>query len=273
MKLVVTILIIGTALLAQAPSPVAFEVASVRLLPPNASDNAQGMRVDDAQFIANHESLATLIIWAYGVKWDRVVAPEWLETTYVDIQGKMPDRAKKDQAPLMLQRLLADRFKMSVHTEDREQSVYALVIGKNGLKMKEQEPTAQQDAPPAPGSTTVGLPGNEFNVSPNGTMSGQGLKMSRDRNGMHVEASKISAVIDFLSEMVERPVIDKTNLKGVYAIRLDISMEEMMQSDQAGDPETVFLNAVEKLGLKLEPQKGAVEMLVIDHIERTPTEN
>ncbi len=235
------------------------------------------MKVDKAQFMASHESLKTLILWAYRVKNEQVIGPVWLDTVYVDIEAKMPDEAKEDQARLMLQTLLADRLKMAVHRENREQPIYVLVVGKNGLKMKEQEPTAELDTPPTPGSTKVGLPGEELRMTQTrdgSTLSGGGVKMSSDRNGTHIEASQIAALVGFLPEMVERPVVDKTNLKGSYAIRLDISTDEMMQSaHDPGGPQTVFLNAVEKLGLKLEPQKGLIEALVVDHIERMPSEN
>ncbi len=278
MKFVLMMLITGTALLAQAPSSAtAFEVAVVKLSPADAPGRAQGMKVDKAQFVARHESLKTLILWAYRVKNDQVIGPEWLDTVYLDIEAKMPDEAKEDQARLMLQTLLADRLKMAVHRENREQPIYALVVGKNGLKMKEQESIAEPNTTPTPGSTTVGLPGEELRLSQtrnSSTLSGGGVKMTRDRNGMHVEASQVAALVGFLPEMVERPVVDKTNLKGSYAIRLDISMDEMMHGAQdPGGPETAFLNAVEKLGLKLEPQKGLIEALVVDHIERMPSEN
>jgi uncharacterized protein (TIGR03435 family) len=285
MRFIATMLITGTTLLAQAPPPApAFEVASVKLSSPEGATSGtfRGMRIDKTRFVAGHQSLRTLIFWAYKVKEEQVSGPEWLDRVYVDIEAKLPDGATEDQAWPMVQTLLADRFKMTVHRENREQAIYALVVGKNGLKMKAQEPVAESETPPPPGSTTVGLPGSEFRLSKDGSLSGGGVKMSRDQNGMHVEAFQIAALAGFLSEFLGRPVVDKTNLKGSYAIRFDISLDELMQGapghgagtvSDPGGPEMPFLNAVEKLGLKLEPQKSPVETIVVEHIERTPSEN
>jgi uncharacterized protein (TIGR03435 family) len=280
MRFIATMLITGATLLAQVPpSDPAFEVAAVKLSPPGdgASAAFRGMRVDKTRLVAGRQSLKTLIFWAYGVKEEQVSGPEWLDRVYVDIDAKLPEGAKENQAPLMLQILLADRFKMKTHRENREQAIYALVIGKSGLKMKAQESMTESETPPQPESRTVGLPGSELRLNKDGSLSGGGVKMSKDQNGMHVEASQIAALAGVLSEFLGRPVVDKTDLKGSYAIRLDVSLDGPGHGGDAatdpGGPDALFLNAVEKLGLKLEPQKGPVETIVVEHIERTPSEN
>ena len=121
------------------------------------------MRVDKTRFIAGHQSLKTLIIWAYKVKEDQVIGPEWLNTVYVDIEAKLP-KAPEHRKLACGASPLADRFKMAVRRENRERPIYALVVGKGGLKMKGQESSAEPETPPTPEST-VGLPGSELRLS------------------------------------------------------------------------------------------------------------
>ena len=281
MRFVAMMLLSVTVLLAQAQVPVpAFEVAVVKLSPPPPCAMPPGMKIDKARFIASCQSLKTLIFWAYRVRPDQVAGPEWLNSTRVDVEAKLPDGAREEQGQLMLQSLLADRFKMAVHKENREQPVYALVVGKSGLKMRALEPIAEPETAPPPGSETVGLPGSEIQVSQTGkssTFSGLGVKGTMDQNGRHFEMSQIAALVGYLSDVLDRPVLDKSSLKGSYAIRLDFTVDQIRQATSAdsgpGGRVALILNAAEKLGLKLEPEKATVEMIVVDHIEGAPSEN
>ncbi len=284
MKFLASVLLAASALLAQAQSPApAFEVAAVKLSAPDClqSEASGSMRVDQARFIARCEALKTLIFWAYNVKEDQVAGPEWLDDVDVDVEAKLPDGSTEDQARAMLQALLADRFKMTARRANREQSVYALVVAKGGLKIKAQDPVPAPEPAPGAESTTVGLPGSELRITQTakgGSLSGKGFTMTRDQNGAHIEMSQMGILAGFLPEFVGRPVVDKTNLTGNYAIRIDFSMDQMMQARQsaASDPESgaaLFLDAVEKLGPRLESQKAQIETVVVEHIERTPGEN
>src|SRR4051812_40630607 len=102
---------------------------------PHVGTNIQGTRVD-----IGYESLADLIPQAFDVKPFQVSGPDWLKTERFDIIAKMPDRATKEQMPEMLQALLADRFRLKIHREMRENTVYALVVAKGGPKLKEADP-------------------------------------------------------------------------------------------------------------------------------------
>ena len=201
----------------------------------------------------------------------------------------------------MLQALLAERFKLAVHRENKEQSVYALVVGKNGPKLKESPPDTEALAP---GGTTPSSPPNQVRV-----IGGEGrgvtvqggqmgwTRMSMGSGGtMHLETGKMTtgALADLLSRFVDHPVLDITELKGTYQVTLDLSMEELTNmaksagvmlpsaggdsgrapADAASDPSgpSIFA-AVQQLGLKLEPRKAPIEVIVIDHAEKTPTEN
>ena len=203
----------------------------------------------------------------------------------------------------MLQALLAERFKLAVHRQSKEQSVYALVVGKNGPKLKESSPDAAAPAAepaPGPGNPQVRITGNGENTrvvvsgGPTGT-----AHMSMAPNGtMHLEAEKLTlaGLADLLSRFVDRPVMDMTDLKGTYQVALDLTMEDMRnvarsagiavggrgaggqagrpRADAASDPSgSSIFAAVQQLGLKLEPRKAPVDLIVIDHVEKTPTEN
>jgi uncharacterized protein (TIGR03435 family) len=196
----------------------------------------------------------------------------------------------------MLQALLADRFKMTVHRENREQSVYAIVVDKGGIKFKEKPPAQEPPPPPPPlpdGAMVIGTPTGQTIVSKGQmqyTANDGGLKFSMGEKGLHFEVSRISALADFFSSGAGRPVLDKTNLKGSYQIEFDVSDEELDNPAAAAafappgaggapvasapvDGSAFFRDILKKLGLNVESTKDQVEMLVIDHIEKTPTGN
>jgi uncharacterized protein (TIGR03435 family) len=239
---------------------------------------------------------------AYNVRADQIMAPMWINTTRFDIEAKLPEGATVEQVPPMLQALLADRFKMTVHRESREQSVYALVVGKDGLKMKakaaDASVAAAADAPPprtrdgcnprANQSTSTDGKGNTIT---NGDMK-MSMRVDATKDGakveMSIETSKTATLAEWLTTelsllksvgMGSGPsiVLDQTNLTGEYEIRLaqsatgDSAIVAGQSPAPLGDP--WFFGAIEKLGLKLERQKAPVETIVVDSIEKTPTEN
>ncbi len=223
-----------------------------------------------------------------------------------DVLAKLPEGASREQVPEMLQALLAERFKLTVHRESKEHAVYALVVGKNGPKLKESPPDA--DAPAGGGA-----PAATDDVNPQVRVSGRGentqvsisggqigtAHMSVGPDGtMHLEAEKmtLAALADTLARFFDRPVVDLTKLKGTYQVALDLSMEDLRNAarnfgvvapglgggrdgarppaDAASDPGGLSIfAAVQQLGLKLEPRKVPLELIVIDHLEKTPTEN
>jgi uncharacterized protein (TIGR03435 family) len=183
----------------------------------------------------------------------------------------------------MLQNLLAERFHMTVHREKREQPVYALVVGKNGPKLKK----SAEDALPAPPQPGANLPPRKG-----------GMKIST--NG-HLEASGVtmSGLSDMLSNILDRPVVDKTELPGNYDIVLDVAPEDLVgmkrlaatfgpppagkptggkAPGEAGPapevaPSASVFTAVQQLGLRLEGRKLPVEFIVVDKADKVPTEN
>jgi uncharacterized protein (TIGR03435 family) len=231
----------------QTPAP-AFEVVSVK---PNksGSGSTRVSNVLGGRFIATNVSLKQLIVTAYDVRDFQISGgPSWLGSEKYDIEARPesnPDgpihnrteeqrKAEMDHYRLMMQALLADRFKLTVHKESKEGTIYALVVAKNGLKIKELPP----DAPTAGSTHTRG-----------GELSAQGIKLS--------------SLVLSLSGEVGHPIVDKTGLKGNYDIELKWATEESQS-----DGPSLFTALQDQLGLRLEPQKGPVEVIVVDHAEK-----
>jgi len=326
---VVLILAAGATLGQTAPSIPAFEVATVKPSPPldiaKLRDQVQagrmprfGPHVDASQAAYTYMSLKDLIATAYKVKAYQITGPAWLATERFDIVAKMPDGASKDDAPKMLQALLEERFKLAAHRDTQEHPVLALVVGKDGPKLKESpaatEPIAE-DAPLKSGEMKVAGPDGPVRVTRNAdgsTTMNMGAKgkitqrMDMQARTMTLESSTVTMAgfADMLTSVLQmgggggRQVVDMTDLKGNYQVAVEISLADLMAmaraqginvptapaggggadnspASAASDPgggSTVFAS-VKKLGLKLEPRQSKVEQLVIDHVEKTPTEN
>jgi uncharacterized protein (TIGR03435 family) len=321
---IVSTLLLAAAAAAQTPpAKLAFEVASIK--PAEQLDPAKmmsgqahvGMKIDAARVDIGFLSTADLIRLAYKLKSYQLIGPEWLTAFTAqrwDIMAKMPPGADKDQVPQMLQVLLAERFKLEFHKESKEHNAYALTVAKSGLKMKEAapEPTPAKAEPAPPGSDPTPPPGNNNpqikmtgsgdtrTVSVGASSQGGPMKMTVGPNGMHMEADALpmDALIELLSKLTDRPVVDMTELKGKYQMALDLSMADMMAmarsagvmgavpgggggetkaaapADAASDPAngSAFKN-VQQLGLELKARKIPIEIIVVDKVEKAPTEN
>ena len=287
-----------------------FEVASIKPAPPIEPQKIVGgkmhigMSIDAARVDIGNLSIADLIRIAYSVKPHQVSGPDWLGGQRFDIVATIPEGVPSSRVPEMLQSLLADRFKLTLHRENKEQNIYALVEGKGGSKLKE----AAADAGPGAGESG----GNAISMKPNG--DGKGMTISGGQMGqakvammeggmMRMEFPKMPMAMfaDTLTRFVDRPVVDATGMKGNYQVALELSMDEMRNvaraaasaagmmmpggpgggadaskgpADAASTPSggSIF-HAVQQMGLKLEARKAPVEVIVIDHVEKTPTAN
>jgi uncharacterized protein (TIGR03435 family) len=284
-----------------------FEVASVKLAgapdPARMMSGHVGMKVDGARVDIGFLSLSDLIAIAYRVKAYQISGPDWMSAQRFDIMAKLPAGASQDQAPEMLQALLAERFKLTIHRANKDIQIYALVAGKNGPKLKESapdEPTAPAADGAAPSTDTSlrisGDPQKGMTVS-NGLGSGT-VKITMANGAMHMESAKMSMTqfAEALSRFLDHPVMDMTEIKGNYQVALDLSMEDIMNAarsagmqgpgpggggmagrgpaEGASDPRgSSLFNNVQQLGLKLEARKAPVDLIVIDHLEKLPTEN
>jgi uncharacterized protein (TIGR03435 family) len=255
-----------------APRP-QFEVASIK---PNKSGDMRMMfrSASGGRFTASNVSLQSLITIAYHIKdFQLSGAPPWLSERY-DIEAKAEGNPGGDAMLPMLQGLVEDRLQFKFHRESKELPVYALVVAKAGkLHPAEGEcgpPPSGPPPPPEPGKLPS-APCGGFFMFP-GHLSGQKVP--------------IEQLLDTLSRFTGRTVLDKTNLTGKYDIEVQYTPEQgQFQAPPGGAPPgmppmppidpngpSLFTALQEQLGLKLESQKGPVEIIVIDHIER-PSEN
>jgi len=313
-RLVLTGLLTAVGLLAQAPAE--FEAASIKPAAPMENGRMMiGMRggpgtPSPGQMTFINVSLAQIIQRAYDVKSYQISGPDWMSSARFDILAKVPAGATKAQANVMLQNLLADRFKLVLHHSTKESSIYALLVAKGGPKLKEAAKESTQDAaaaPPrdgpmmdGPGRGMMGkdgkpqLPPGTPKGTPmiigEGQMIAPGGKIRMISNGV-----TIGEFVNRLANQLDRPVMDMTGLSGQYDITLDFAIDpSIMQarmaamgggppSTGADSPEaaaqdpigaaTMFSALKEQLGLRLEARKGPVDVLVIDSMQKTPTEN
>ena len=209
--------------------------------------------------------------------------PEWANTNRYDIQAKAEGNPTKDQMRLMMQALLADRFKLAFRYETRQVPVFALVLDKPG-KLGPQL-RLHSDAPPCSSVPTPG-PAPEFSTTVSGgfpQICGVITPVQPSAPGRIRPGARSVPVAMFASAMnvgatgVDRPVLDKTGLIGKFDFVIEFTPQfngpvqpGSIQPDPTGP---TFLEALkDQLGLKLVPQTGAVDVLVIDHVER-PSEN
>jgi len=227
-------------------------------------------------YSATNISLKMLIQAAYGIREDLISGtPGWAESTRYDIDAKVDgadvEALKKlspEQRRLILQPLLADRFKLKVHTETKQLPVFELVVAKGGPKLKEAT---------AGDTYANGIKG------PDGVGRGGMVRMGRGQ--LTAQGVPMTSVVNILSQQLHRTVIDKTGLAGKYDLELNWTPDEgegMGPPPGGGQPHgdappegsgpSIFTAIQEQLGLKLQSGKGPVDTLVIDHVEM-PTEN
>ncbi len=257
-----------------------FEVASIK---PSAPDQ-RGMFINTApggRLNITNMPLKEIMVLAWRIQPYQISgAPAWIESTRYDISAK-PDRApKQDEAPLMLQALLADRFQLKIHHETKELPVYALVLANKDGKLGPQlTPTKEGSCtqfdpskpppPPEPGKPPV--------------LGCGGMHMGPE--GLGAAGVEVDRLAPVLSRILGRTVIDKTGLTGKFNIQAHWTPDQNQLQAMTGgaqpdepvpqfDPNgpSIFTAIQEQLGLKLESQKGPVDILVIDHVER-PSEN
>ena len=228
----------------RAQAPEAFDVASVKLNRDGIRGGYPGLAPGGQRFTATNLPLMALIMLAYDVTPRQISGiPSFFVRETYDIEARCDHAVKQEQALRMLQALLSDRFKLTLPREIKEQPIYALVVAKGGPKLRE----SQQE--------------------------------SGDRQGFVYKSTPMSVLALILSQATDRTVVDKTGLVGRYDFSLEYAPERLGRGVVEGreaapnpDGPSIFTAVQEQLGLKLEPQKGPVEFIVVDKVER-PTEN
>ena len=229
-----------------APTPLAFEVAAIKANTSNERGNSE--HSDNGVILMTNVSLKQLVERAYDVRDFSFSGPDWLASLRFDITAKPPAGfVYRDQMRPMLQTLLAERFKLAVHRESKVMAAYALVRGKGEIKFQPVE------------------------IGNGGTSS------NSERGRYDGKRTTLQGFADYLQRQLDAPVVDKTDLKGMFHIQLQFSPSQGQAGPDNPPPDndgpSIYTALQEQLGLRLVSQKLAVETVVVDHIERTPTEN
>jgi len=223
-----------------------FAVAVVKLHDPNS--HHQGFNFEGSRYVVRNQSVASLVMFAYAVHPKQIVdGPDWVRTDRYDIEGKpdTPGEPSLKQQQEMLRKLLFDRFGLKIKREKRELPVYAIEVAKGGPKL-----------------TAAANP----NAEPDQDGEGHGTEMTQ----IYTSAT----MKDFAMGMnffMDRPVVDQTGLTGKYDFRVRYTYDEVRATGPNAPP-GMFTAIQEQLGLKLQPMKAPIDVLVIDHVER-PSEN
>jgi uncharacterized protein (TIGR03435 family) len=245
---------------AASPSSLKFEVASLK--PSHTDERSGGIRPAPGgeRYVASNVTLKLMIAVAYRVKNDQIAGgPAWIENDRFDMNAKAERPSSVEDLHVMLQNLLAERFQLQFHRETKELPVYALQVDKGGAKLQPHE------------AQSAGDPWIDVAFAP--------PKMT-----WHAKFAPMAYFAWRLSLMLDRPVIDQTAIKGGYDFDLAFSPE--MRGAGPAPPDGPLLNGApmdtsgptifeairQQLGLKLERQKGPVDIMVIDHVEK-PVEN
>jgi uncharacterized protein (TIGR03435 family) len=255
----------AAAALLPAQSAPKFEVASVRLSTGCANGGSRGgagrESVSPDRLELKCRTVMGAIRAAYGGDVAISGGPAWIDSERYDIDAKA--ETAQDPGTLrgpMLQALLAERFKLQIHRETKEVPVYALTVGKGIPKLQPAQPgkCIARGAPRQPGLFSCGV----FAPSP-------------AKDGTYMYSTTLAYFCAQLSLVMDRQVIDKTGIEGMFDIFIETSptpADEPGDHSLTGQLGSDILSAIQKMGLKLESAKGPKEFLVIDRVER-PSEN
>ncbi len=254
-----------------------FEVASVKAATPQGPMGMQANQKggpgtgDPGSFSCLNCPLFWILSEAYGVQPFEYAGPDWVHELRFDFAAKVPPGASREVFQTMLQNLLVDRFKLAVHREKKEMPVYELTVARNGPKFRESVPPVSNDA-------------GTDDPPPSGPLK-------RDEGGFPILTKSMSMAIvpghariravnqpmswftNILRNQLQGPIVDSTGLKAKYDFEVSWAFEE----GGGGGPgvfQAELINAIQaQLGLKIEHKKGQVEVLAIDHLEKSPTGN
>jgi uncharacterized protein (TIGR03435 family) len=230
----------------QAPGP-SFDAASIRAGDPRIGGE-HNVQVSSGTITIRNQPFLFLVQWAYDVPPAQIDGPAWFRDTTFDIIAKAGVAADETQLRLMLRALLADRFGLKLHTESRTVQAYAITVAKGGPKFHESPtdgPFVLERASPVI---------------------------------LNAHHARMLDLAQGISGEIGRPVVDATGLTGRYEIHMDLSPYLVKPPGEGGQGQLdmmgiLFTGFQDLLGLKLESRKDSVEVLVIDHAEKTPTEN
>ena len=266
-----------------------FEVASIR---PSAEPDQQGqatagVRISGSQVRMSFFSLKDYVSVAYELPLNRVEGPDWLGQTRFDIAAKLPEGSSQDQVAPMLRKLLETRFEMKAHRSSKEFPVYALKAVAGGPKLKEAavDPNAVTSAPGTTNVTGTGGPaGATLDL-------GDGSSFSLANNRVEFRKVTMESMVQTLTRLLDRAVIDTTGLTGRYDLTFELSPEDynavlIRSAVNAGvvlPPQALRMldaapldplsNHLQRYGLTLEARRSQLDVIIVESMRRTPTEN
>jgi uncharacterized protein (TIGR03435 family) len=257
-------------------SRLTFDAASVRPVPPDSSIRTFTTGIADSPdpglFRYTNCTLMRLLLDAYDVHPFQIVAPNWLSEVFFDVQATLPPATTKLQLDEMLQSLLAERFRLTLHRETRDLPIYSIMVARGGPKINEVSGKAAAE----PDDLTPGHPGpvDAFGL-PTLHLAHPGIFVIQGPvTRIMVKQQTMSQFSNRLAQPLGRMVVDATGLTGQYDFTVTFANEGRggPQPELDGAPD-VRVAIQEQLGLRLESGKGPVDVIVVDHIEKTPTEN
>ncbi len=270
-----------------------FEVASIKpvgaIVPGQTQGVSAGVHIDGNQFRASYLSLKEIMAMGYGMRLYQIESPDWTAAERFDINAKMPvmeagRKMKDEEFSPMVRKLIEERFQIKSHRLQKDFPIYALVQMKDGVKAKEDA----LDPEVAGAGLTVGGTGG----AGGSTISlGRGATMSI--GGNRIDAKKVSMLVlaETLARFMDKPVQDQTGLTATYDVTIDLAQEDFqalmiraaVSSGVTLPPQALALmekasgdslhEALAKIGLKLESKKVPMDMLIVDSLNRAPSEN
>jgi uncharacterized protein (TIGR03435 family) len=251
-----------------------FDVASVKPAhPPDGTGrftmNGGPGTSDPGRLSYTNIPLKRVLLSAFDVKQWQVSGPDWLNTERFDIVANVPEGATKEQCQAMLRNLLLERFRMKVHRETRVEPIYALVVGKDGVKLNPPEAHVADAAPEE--LAVVKRQEGKDGFPTLSLAAGVVIETKGGRARVTCRKTSLAKFAEFLAGRLGRPVVDVTTVAGEFDFDLYFAADGVA-AEGVTDPD-LFGAVQQQLGLKLEARKGPVEFLVIDHVESTPTQN
>jgi uncharacterized protein (TIGR03435 family) len=243
-------LVTGLCLLAGLASAQTFEAATIKVsTAPPERGGPPPFDPSPGRLKMRSVGMLQMIIWAYKIAPMQISNPQMLGQDRYDVAAVAAGPANTEEMRVMLQGLLAERFKLTMHRETKEMPAYALVVAKEGPKLVESKET-----------------------------DGSGVTPMTAKMGLSAKHAGLDLLAMFLAQPLRTPVIDMTGLKGRYDFEFDISAFVPLSREQADgpppDPAFVLQSLLPKqLGLRLESRKLPIEIFVIDKVEKAPVEN
>ena len=265
----------------------AFEVASIRPSADQVTGVRVGFQATGSQVRVTGMSIKDYVGIAFGTRPQQIEGPEWIGSQRFDVVATIPDGVPSSQATAMLRTLLEDRFQLKVHRESKDLPVYVLGVSKAGARLTESKPDPNALAEPA-GTVNVSGGGNNTGV---GVNIGGGRSFAVADNQVQIRGMQMRDVAEVLTRFVDRVVVDQTGLTKTYDVTLELTPDEFnairirsavnagvplppqaMRLLDNASPDTLSA-PLSKFGITFEAKKAPLEVVVIDSVLKTPTEN